>query len=90
MNNQPLEISEEEDHITMPLLEGEIEIKSLGYTYASTSQPVLSSVSLDIPAGSFVGWLGKVVVAKAHLKMVPRLYRLTSGKIVIDNQIFKG
>ena len=85
--NQPLEISEEEEtNITMPLLEGEIEIKSLGYTYASTSQPVLSSVSLNIPAGSFVGLVGQSGCGKSTLlKMVPRLYRPTSGKILIDN-----
>ena len=84
--NQPLEIGdEEESSITMPRLRGEISIKSLGYTYSSTSQPVLSSVTLDIPAGSFVGLVGQSGCGKSTLlKMVPRLYRPTSGKILID------
>ena len=65
--NQPLEIGdEEESSITMPRLRGEISIKSLGYTYSSTSQPVLSSVTLDISAGSFVGLVDRADVERAH------------------------
>jgi ATP-binding cassette subfamily B protein len=45
----------------------------------------LSSIDLDIYAGSFVGLVGESGCGKSTLlKMVPRLYRPTSGKILID------
>ena len=84
--NQPLEIGEEEEvSIVMPPLRGDITARALSYAYSSTSQPVLSSVDLDIPAGSFVGLVGESGCGKSTLlKMVPRLYRPSSGKLLID------
>jgi len=84
--NQPLEVSEsEESNIVMPELRGEVTADALSYTYTSTSAPVLSSVSLQIDAGSFVGLVGQSGCGKSTLlKMVPRLYRPSSGKLLID------
>ena len=84
--NQPLEIGEEEElNIVMPTLRGDISARSLSYTYTSSGPPILSSVDLDIAAGSFVGLVGESGCGKSTLlKMVPRLYRPTSGKLLID------
>ena len=84
--NQPLEIgAEEELNIVMPTLRGDISARSLSYTYTSSGPPILSSVDLDIAAGSFVGLVGESGCGKSTLlKMVPRLYRPTSGKLLID------
>jgi len=84
--NQPLEIGEsEEANVVMPPLRGDICADSLGYAYSSTSPPVLSSVNLDIRAGSFVGFVGQSGCGKSTLlKMVPRLYRPSTGKLLID------
>ena len=84
--NQPLEIgAEEELSIVMPKLEGNISARSLSYSYSSSGPPILSSVDLDISAGSFVGLVGESGCGKSTLlKMVPRLYRPTSGKLLID------
>ena len=85
--NQPLEIGEaEEANVVMPTLVGQISASELSYSYSSTSPPVLSSVNLDIPAGSFVGLVGQSGCGKSTLlKMVPRLYRPSSGKLLIDH-----
>ncbi len=85
--NQPLEIGEnEEGHIVMPPIEGQIRAEEVGFSYSSTTAPVLSSVSLDIKAGSFVGLVGQSGCGKStFLKMIPRLYAPTSGRILIDN-----
>lgn len=84
--NQPLEIDENEDsNIVMPELKGDISAVSLSYSYSTAAPPILSSVSLDIKAGSFVGLVGQSGCGKSTLlKMVPRLYRPTSGKLLID------
>ena len=84
--NQPLEIgAEEEVSIVMPPLRGNISAKALSYAYSSSSPPVLSSVDLEISAGSFVGLVGESGCGKSTLlKMVPRLYRPSSGKLLID------
>ena len=84
--NQPLEIGEaEEANVVMPPLVGHISASALSYSYSSTSPPVLSSVNLDVPAGSFVGLVGQSGCGKSTLlKMVPRLYRPSSGKLLID------
>ena len=84
--NQPLEIGEaEEANVVMPKLVGQISASELSYSYSSTSPPVLSSVNLDIPAGSFVGLVGQSGCGKSTLlKMIPRLYRPSSGKLLID------
>ncbi len=85
--NQPLEVSEnEEGNIDMPPIKGSIKADSVGFSYSTTTAPVLSSVSLSIGAGEFVGLVGQSGCGKSSfLKMVPRLYTPTSGRIFIDD-----
>lgn len=84
--NQPLEIGEaEESNVVMPPLRGDVSAISLGYAYSSSSPPVLASVNLEVSAGSFVGLVGQSGCGKSTLlKMVPRLYRPSTGKLLID------
>ena len=84
--NQPLEISEnEEGNIVMPAIKGEITADSVSFSYSSTAAPVLSSVSLNIKAGTFVGIVGQSGCGKSSfLKMIPRLYLPSKGRILID------
>ncbi len=85
--NQPLEVLENEDkNIDMPEISGNILAKDLSFSYSSSSQPVLNSLNLEIKKGSFVGLVGQSGCGKSSfLKMIPRLYRPTSGKLIIDN-----
>ena len=85
--NQPLEISEdEEENIVMPKIKGNIQADSISYSYSSNSDPVLSSVSLNVPKGSFTGIVGQSGCGKSSLlKIIPRLYKPTSGRLLIDN-----
>ena len=85
--NQPLEVLENEDkNIDMPEIKGSILAKDLSFTYSSTAQPVLNSINLEITEGSFVGLVGQSGCGKSSfLKMIPRLYRPSTGKLLIDN-----
>ena len=69
----------------MPIIKGKINFESISYSYNSQSAPVLSSVSFDIKAGNFVGIIGQSGCGKSSLlKMIPRLYSPSSGRILID------
>ena len=85
--NQPLEVLENEDkNIDMPEIKGSILAKDLCFSYSSTAQPVLNSINLEITEGSFVGLVGQSGCGKSSfLKMIPRLYRPSAGKLMIDN-----
>ncbi len=84
--NQPLEIKEnEEGAINIPDIQGSISFDSVSFHYNSMEAPVLSSVSLEIKKGSFVGLVGQSGCGKSSLlKMIPRLYNPSSGKIKVD------
>ena len=85
--NQPLEVLENEDkNIEMPEVKGSIKAINVGFAYSTTASPVLNSVDIEIKNGSFVGLVGQSGCGKSSLlKMIPRLYRPTSGKLLIDD-----
>ncbi len=85
--NQTLEVEEnEEENIIIPSIKGDVKIDTVSYSYTSQSAPVLSSVSLHIKPGNFVGVVGQSGCGKSSLiKMIPRLYRPSNGKIMVDN-----
>jgi len=85
--NQPLEVMENEDkNIDMPNIQGSIIAENVSFSYSSNVSPVLNSVNLKINQGTFVGLVGQSGCGKSSLlKMIPRLYRPTSGKLIIDN-----
>ena len=85
--NQPLEVLDNEDkNIDMPKIKGSIKASKVGFSYYSESTPVLNSIDIDINKGSFVGLVGQSGCGKSSfLKMIPRLYRPTSGKLLIDD-----
>jgi len=85
--NQPLEVLENEDNnIEMPKIKGSIIAENVGFSYASNTAPILNSLNINIEAGSFVGLVGQSGCGKSSfLKMIPRLYRPTSGRILMDN-----
>jgi ATP-binding cassette subfamily B protein len=55
------------------------------FSYVPGQAPQLRNVSFDIPAGSFVGVIGRSGSGKSTLlKLLPRLYRPDEGRILID------
>ena len=84
--NQSLEVKEnEETNIAIPEIKGSVSLENVSYEYSSSAPPVLSSLSLDIPEGSFTGFVGQSGCGKSTLlKMIPRLYRPSAGRVLID------
>ncbi len=68
---------------------GAIELRDVSFGYGAT--PILSNVSLQIPAGRMTVLLGPNGSGKSSLlKLVARLYDPTSGAVLIDGQDVKG
>ena len=85
--NQSLEVQEnEENSIIIPELKGKLDLDCVSYEYSSSAPPVLSSVSINIPAGSYTGFVGQSGCGKSTLlKLIPRLYRPSRGRVLIDD-----
>jgi ATP-binding cassette subfamily B protein len=76
---------EDASNIPMPSITGRVEFDGVTFAYNKGQQPQLRNVSFDIPAGSFVGVVGKSGSGKSTvLKLIPRLYNPDAGRILID------
>ncbi|NJO39593.1 MAG: type I secretion system permease/ATPase [Cyanobacteria bacterium CRU_2_1] len=72
-------------NIPMPLIQGAVKFDDLSFRFGNTGPYQLTNVSLEFPIGAFVGIVGQSGSGKSTLmKLLPRLYDLESGRILID------
>jgi ATP-binding cassette subfamily B protein len=65
-------------------IRGEIKLEQVSFAYQS-SPPVISDLSLHIPAGETIGIVGATGSGKSTLvKLLMRLYEINAGKISLD------
>jgi ATP-binding cassette subfamily B protein len=68
-----------------------ITLEDVSFTYPGAERPVLSEVSIHIPAGSVLALVGENGSGKSTLvKLLCGLYQPTSGRILIDGQDLAG
>jgi ATP-binding cassette, subfamily B, bacterial len=68
-----------------------ITLEDVSFTYPGAKRPVLSGVSLHIPAGSALALVGENGAGKSTLvKLLCGLYQPTTGRILIDGQDLAG
>ncbi len=69
------------------LIVGDIKLESVLFRYRPDAQPVLSNVSLSIPAGQVIGIVGPSGSGKSTIaKLVQRLYVPEQGQVLIDGR----
>lgn len=73
--------------LEVPSLRGEIAFEDVDFAYgpASEAEEALSAVSLRIPAGQTVAFVGETGAGKSTLvKLVARFYDPTGGRVTVD------
>lgn len=72
-------------NIPLPPVQGAVKYENVSFRFAASGPLQLSNVSIDIPAGSFVGIVGQSGSGKSTLtKLLPRLYDPEAGRIMVD------
>ena len=69
------------------LIMGNIKLENVLFRYRPDAQPVLSNVSLSIPAGQVIGIVGPSGSGKSTIaKLIQRLYVPEQGQVLIDGR----
>jgi ATP-binding cassette subfamily B protein len=72
-------------NIPMPLIQGTITYDDVSFRFGTSGPWQLNNVNLEFPRGSFIGIVGLSGSGKSTMtKLLPRLYELESGRILID------
>lgn len=81
------EESDELDRANIPLpnVSGNVRFSNVSFSFSRGSEKVINDLSLEVPAGKFIGIVGQSGSGKSTLmKLLPRLYAPNEGRIYID------
>jgi ATP-binding cassette subfamily B protein len=72
--------------ISITKIDGQISFNDVTFTFNPATPPVLNNLNLDIPRGTSLGIVGTIGSGKSTIAtLLPRLYDIQSGKILIDD-----
>jgi len=81
------EINEKENAVKLKIKKGDIEFKNVNFKYKNTEKNVLNAINLKIIGGKMNALVGHSGAGKSTiLNLIPRLFNITDGDILIDNQ----
>jgi ATP-binding cassette subfamily B protein len=87
MHAQPYGVPDRKDASAMSVIAGEIAFEDVTFHYGGHAEPLYRNFSLVIRAGEKVGLVGRSGSGKTtFVKLVQRLYDVTSGRIAIDGR----
>ncbi len=79
------DISDAEDAIDLPEIEGAIDFEDVTFAYAEGGTPALSKVTLHVPPGQTVALVGATGAGKSTLaKLVARFHDPQEGRVLVD------
>lgn len=81
----PIEIEDKPGAMDLPNIEGRVTLQNVNFWYNRDSEQVLKDVSLEVPAGSTVAFVGHTGAGKSTMiKLIMRFYDATEGRVLID------
>ncbi|HOJ93292.1 MAG TPA: ABC transporter ATP-binding protein [Dictyoglomaceae bacterium] len=84
---EKIDIVNEEDASTEVIEKGEVTFENVYFSYSENDEPVLKNISFSVNAGEIIGILGTTGSGKSSLvNLIPRLYDVTSGRILINGK----
>ena len=76
---------DEMEQLPLPPVAGEVEFQNVDFRFNDSLPLVVKRVSFKVPAGAFVGIVGRSGSGKSTImKLLPRLYEPDAGRIMID------
>jgi ATP-binding cassette subfamily B protein len=82
---EPMGVADHADARPMRISRGEIRFDHVGFHYGDHAKPLYDNLDVTIPAGQKLALVGHSGSGKTtFVKLVQRLYDVTSGQIVID------
>ena len=82
---KPKDRDDDENPLSRPKLNGEIEFKNVTFTYPGSKEPALRDLSFKITAGEKVAVLGKMGSGKSTIaRLLSGLYEPDVGSILLD------
>ncbi len=86
LNEPPEQTDEQARTVPMPEIQGKVRFDSVTFSYDLTQKPQVKNVSFEVPAGAFVGVIGKSGSGKSTmLKLLSRLHLPESGRMFVDD-----
>ena len=81
----PQEAEIDKNNIPLPAIVGAVKYDNVSFRFAASGPLQLSNVSVEFPAGKFVGIVGQSGSGKSTMmKLLLRLYDTESGRILVD------
>ena len=90
METEP-EIQDAPDAVELKDVKGRVCYDHVSFHYSDDETPVLSDISIDIPAGKSIALVGPSGSGKTTIcSLLPRFYDVTGGSITVDGKDIRG
>ncbi len=81
----PITIKDSPDAVELPRIDGHVRFEDVNFWYDRNGEQILKNVTLDVPAGSTLAFVGHTGAGKSTMiKLIMRFYDATEGKVCID------
>ncbi|MEZ5529025.1 MAG: type I secretion system permease/ATPase [Porticoccaceae bacterium] len=81
----PVERDAEQRYLHRPVLDGNIQLKQVTFSYPEQPRPALENINLNIKAGERVAIIGRIGSGKSTIaRLIIRLYDPDNGSVLVD------